>query len=189
MAPYYLDELFLSEDSDEIQIYFNCSRAETVPTVIECSIPEPLGLEDGTITDDHITASSHITIYPAREGRLNDDGVWMPQWDDDTIPWIEVGLIDSTVVRGVITQGYSKFTYFVTQYKVAYQKQFSSDREYVTDENGDIKVFKGNTNANGDTPVTNLFDESVVATVVRIEPTEWKTAAALRLELLGCRLN
>ncbi|XP_038060000.1 retinoschisin-like [Patiria miniata] len=154
----------------------------------ECSSPEPLGLEDGTVTDDHITSSSHQGNFPARDGRLNNNVAWVAQWGD-TNPWIEVDLIDSTVVRGVITQGYYKYTHYVTHYQVAYQKQPSSVREHVTDENGDIKVFIGNTDANGDTPVTNWFDESVVATLVRIEPTEWITAAALRLELLGCRLN
>ncbi|XP_038059999.1 retinoschisin-like [Patiria miniata] len=154
----------------------------------ECSSPEPLGLENGTVTDDHITSSSHQSNFPAREGRLNDNGAWMAQWED-TNPWIEVDLIDSTVVCGVITQGYSKYTDYVTHYQVAYQKQPSSVREHVKDGNGDIKVFIGNTNATGNTPVTNLFDESVVATVVRIKPTDWETVAALRLELLGCRLN
>ncbi|XP_038059998.1 retinoschisin-like [Patiria miniata] len=170
------------------EIRESCPGTKKHTSVNECSSPEPLGLEDGTITDDHITASSNQMINPAREGRLNYNSAWMAQWDD-TNPWIEVDLIDSTVVRGVITQGYYKYTHYVTHYQVAYQKQPSSVREHVTDENGDIKVFIGNTDANGDTPVTNLFDESVVATVVRIEPTEWKMAAALRLELLGCRLN
>ncbi|XP_038068978.1 EGF-like repeat and discoidin I-like domain-containing protein 3 [Patiria miniata] len=139
-------------------------------------------MEDGTIQDDRITASSiRSTTYPAREARLNNDKGWAAS-SDDANPWIEVDLVQSTVVTGVTTQG--GYSWYVTAYKVAYKKQPSSDREHVTDGNGNAKVFIGNTDA--DTPVTYLFDESVVATVVRIEPTERYAHAALRLELLGC---
>ncbi|XP_038059952.1 retinoschisin-like [Patiria miniata] len=170
------------------EIRERCPGTKKHTSVYECSSPEPLGLENGTVTDDHITSSSHQGNFPARDGRLNNNVAWVAQWGD-TNPWIEVDLIDSTVVCGVITQGYYMYTHYVTQYQVAYQKQPSSVPEHVTDGNGDIKVFIGNTNANGNTPVTNRFDESMVATVVRIEPTDWETVAALRLELLGCRLN
>ncbi|XP_038051055.1 EGF-like repeat and discoidin I-like domain-containing protein 3 [Patiria miniata] len=154
------------------------------PTLAECSSLQPLGMEDGTIQDDHITASSiWSTTYPARKARLNIDNGWAAS-SDDANPWIEVDLFQSTVVSGVTTQGAGRGSH-VTAYKVAYKKQPSSDREHVTDGNGNIKVFIGNTDRN--TPVTNLFDESVVATVVRIEPTERYANAALRLELLGCR--
>ncbi|XP_038060274.1 lactadherin-like [Patiria miniata] len=150
----------------------------------ECSSLQPLGMEDGTIQDDRITTSSiWSATYPAREARLNNDKGWLAS-SDDANPWIEVDLVQSTVVTGVITQGAGRGSH-VTAYKVAYKKQPSSDREHVTDGNGNIKVFIGNTDRN--TPVTNLFDESVVATVVRIEPTERYARAALRLELLGCR--
>ncbi|XP_038061700.1 lactadherin-like, partial [Patiria miniata] len=190
-APRYLDELFLSEDSNEIQAYFDCEPAEhntgkkhvwTVYMVSQCSSPQPLGMENGTIQDDRITASSSRYRCPSGDARLNNENRWKPL--NDTNSWIEVDLVESTVVTGVITQGSGR-KWYVTAYKVAYKKQPSSDFEHVTDGNGNIKVFIGNTDKH--TPVTNLFDESVVATVVRIELTECKTSCALRLELLGCR--
>ncbi|XP_038060001.1 lactadherin-like [Patiria miniata] len=177
-APCYLEKLFLSEDSIKIQAYFNCSRATTV---VECSSPEPLGLEDGTITDDHITSSRSHSRWPAKEGRLNYHGGWKAYGSTD--PWIEVDFVETTPVAGAITQGGGEK--YVTLYKVAYKKQPSSDYKHVTDGSGNITVFTGNTDV--DTPVTNLFEESVLAKVVRIEPTAWHVGAALRLELLGCR--
>ncbi|XP_038061809.1 retinoschisin-like [Patiria miniata] len=179
-APYYLYQLFLSEDSDEIQAYFNCEPADNNA---ECSSLQPLGMEDGTIPDDRITASSSRSYCPSGDARLNNNNRWIPLYHDAN-PWIEADLVESTVVSGVTTQG-SGNIWFVEQYKVAYQKQPSSDYEHVKDGNGNIKVFIGNTDI--ETPVTNLFDESVVATVVRIEPTAWEGGVALRLELLGCR--
>ncbi|XP_038060752.1 lactadherin-like [Patiria miniata] len=192
-APYYLDELFLSEDPDEIQAYFNCEPSEEgagkkLVCTTECSSPKPLGMEDGTIQDDRITASSkHKTQYSAWKARLNNNNRWIPS-RNDTHRWIEVDLVESTVVTGVITQGWQpapEKPRYVKKYKVSYQKQPSSDYEYVKDNNGNIKVFISNTDYQ--TPVTNLFDESVVATVVRIEPTQCHTWCNLRLELLGCR--
>ncbi|XP_038060588.1 EGF-like repeat and discoidin I-like domain-containing protein 3 [Patiria miniata] len=150
----------------------------------ECSSPQPLGMEDGTIQDDRITASSSNNGYPATDGRLNNHNRWLTGRADGN-PWIEVDLVRSTVVTGVTTQGSPGGSWYVMRYKVAYQQQPSSQRKHVTDGNRDIKVFIGNTDS--DTPVTNLFDESVEATVVRIEPTEWNKGVALRLELLGCR--
>ncbi|XP_038060424.1 retinoschisin-like [Patiria miniata] len=212
-APHYLNELFMSEDSDEIQAYFDCQPAENNPA--ECSSPQPLGMEDGTIHDDRITASTDYDIYPASEARLNNNNGWMAysfnnciQFSNpfhnricgvllfhcsssslpsvyryDANPWIEVDLVQPTVVSGVITQGH--YFRYVKKYKVAYKKQPSSDYEHITDGNGNIKVFIGNTDVN--TPVTNLFAESVVATVVRIESVEQHKNAALRLELVECR--
>ncbi|XP_038060539.1 lactadherin-like [Patiria miniata] len=148
----------------------------------ECSSPQPLGMEDGTIKDDRITASFSYNGSPATDGRLNNNSKWEAVSPINS--WIEVDLVEPTVVTGVTTQG-SGSRWYVMRYKVAYQQQPSSQREYVTDGNGDIKVFIGNTDA--DNPVNNLFDESVEATVVRIEPTEWYIGVALRLELLGCR--
>ncbi|XP_038060413.1 lactadherin-like [Patiria miniata] len=174
-------------------------------------------MEDGTIHDDRFTASSGYSFYPASKARLNNNGVWVANsfnncvqfsnpfhnricgvllfhcsssslpsvYRHDANPWIEVDLVEPTVVSGVITQGHHNQNWHVKKYKVAYKKQPSSDYEHVTDGNGNIKVFIGNTDYN--TPVTNLFAESVVATVVRIEPIEWNMFVALRLELLGCR--
>ncbi|XP_038060576.1 lactadherin-like [Patiria miniata] len=153
------------------------------PTPAVCSSPQPLGIEDGNIQDDRITASSSRDCCRASYGRLNNNEKWSPMTDEAN-PWIEVDLIQSTVVTGVTTQG-GLGRWYVKRYKVAYQQQPSFQRKHVTDGNGDIKVFIGNTNTNN--PVTNLFDESVVATVVRIEPTKWQFGVSLRLELLGCR--
>ncbi|XP_038060477.1 retinoschisin-like [Patiria miniata] len=153
-------------------------------TGAECSSPQPLGMEDGTIKDDRITASSGYDNYPATDGRLNNNNGWIAG-SEDANPWIEVDLDEPTVVSGVITQRLASYFGLVKKYKVSYKKQPSSDYEHVTDGNGNIKVFIVNTDYN--IPVTNLFDESVVATVVRIEPTEWNGGVGLQLELLGCR--
>ncbi|XP_038062047.1 lactadherin-like [Patiria miniata] len=155
------------------------------PPTAECS--EPLGMEDGTIPDDHITASSFVDLSccTPQKGRLNSGGAWVPWRNEGS--WIEVDLANSCVVSGVITKSRRNSAYpgYVTKYKVAFRNQSTSDSTYVTDANGNAKVFMGNTD--GHTPVTNMLDQSVVATVVRIEPTEWQRWVRLQFELLGCR--
>ncbi|XP_038059097.1 lactadherin-like [Patiria miniata] len=143
-------------------------------------------MEDMTIADGQIRASSSTANAPAIEARLNNmNGKWNPK-STDANPWIEVDLEKSTVVYGIITQG-GLIDWYVKKYTVAYQKQPSTVYDHVSDGNGDIKVFVANTNIHS--PVTNLFDESVVVMVVRIEPTSWSGGVGLRLELLGCRRN
>ncbi|XP_022083730.1 lactadherin-like isoform X2 [Acanthaster planci] len=189
-APLYLDELFLSEDPLEIQDYFKCSRTEAGPTepettTVGCSTPRPLGMEDGTIPDERISASSYKGPSGSSDARLNSNWRWTPLSNERS--WIEVDLAVSTLVSGVITQGGPGGMRYVKRYLVSYQRQHSSDRVHVTDGNGEAKVFTGN--SDGNTPVTNTFKASVLATTVRIEPTEWHHNVGLRFELLGCRLD
>ena len=80
----------------------------------------PLGMQDGRISNQSITASSHYFKYPPWEGRLN-AGV-AKSWyavAEDTKPWIQVDLGKVTWLKGVTTQG-KMFTFFVKTYKLAY---------------------------------------------------------------------
>ncbi|XP_038061701.1 lactadherin-like [Patiria miniata] len=161
-------------------------RQPTTAGTAACSSPEPLGMEDRTIPDDRIKASSSLLCCPANNSRLNGDTAWVALDSEALNSWIGVNLVKRTVVSGITTQGHH-YGDHTTKYKVAYKERPSSAYEYVTDGNGDIKVFIGNTD--GSSPVTNMFNENVVATVVRIEPTAIYVHAALRFELLGCRLG
>ena len=46
------------------------------------------------------------------------------------------------------------------------------------------KVFDGNTAMN--TPVTATFPYVIMATKIKVRPTEWVTYIAMRLEIRGC---
>ncbi|XP_071808987.1 lactadherin-like [Asterias amurensis] len=174
-APYYLNKIAV-----RMLEFFGCQDDRKS---IECSTPEPLGLEDGTIPDESISESDH---YETTYGRLN--GVaWIPQSNANC--WYEVDLGESTVVSGLITQGYdASWHWRVTEYRVKYKKISSSDYEDVKDNNGAIQVFEGNIE-DTETPVTNMFDQSIMAAVVRIEPVAFIDFVSLRLELLGCHIN
>ena len=63
---------------------------------------------------------------------------------DDEGPWIQIDLVDSTVVTGVITQGHWYWDAYVKEYKVSFKKLPSSPFEHVTDGSGNPKASSHN---------------------------------------------
>ena len=71
----------------------------------------PLGLEDGTIFDGQITASSEHNqpedVYnccDSRFARLNSDGIWIPDIKESH-HWIRINLVANYTVTGIVVQG------------------------------------------------------------------------------------
>ena len=95
-------------------------------------------MEDGSITDSQITASSFHKAPAERppdnckpkNGRLNqkgNEGVvggWCPAYSDLQTPWFQVDLRTTNQVEGVIIQGstdpLNSYKDWVTHYKVSY---------------------------------------------------------------------
>ncbi len=100
---------------------------------MQLSVPdaEKLGLEDGSIPDESLSASSNWEdeyIGTPSGGRLNKIpsnayiiGAWHPNVAD-TNQWIQVDLGNPTYVAGVLTQGRSGgYPMWVTKYKVQFE--------------------------------------------------------------------
>ena len=90
---------------------------------------EPLGMEDGTITDVQVTSSSRLDDnHSPSQARLNfkeeenKAGGWSTQPNDEN-PWLQVDLGSYTRVTRVATQGLNAKDEWVTKYKL----QFSDD--------------------------------------------------------------
>ncbi|XP_078603258.1 lactadherin-like [Branchiostoma floridae x Branchiostoma japonicum] len=149
-----------------------------------CSLK--LGMENGTIEDGDITASSYYRYWPPWAARLDgDNACWRPSESNGS--WIQVDLKDNKTVSGVITQGYDGFfdfnDYWITGYEVYYLST-SGSLEPIKDQSGNVITFSGNTDLNGHK--TNMFDRPVVTQVIRLYPTSWQRGPGLRMELLGC---
>ena len=97
--------------------------------------PEKLGLEDGSIPDESLSASSiykphgiHMETSTLAGGRLNKKppytliiGAWCPM-RGDTNQWIQVDLGNPTYVSGVLTQGRNGgAAQWVTKYRVQFE--------------------------------------------------------------------
>ena len=93
-----------------------------------CTDPHPLGMGDGRIRDSQLTASSvwgndsvgHGPAnarlnYPAGQGA----GAWVAG-SNDVHQWIQVDLLMSKMVYGIVLQGREEHQQWVTKYKVQY---------------------------------------------------------------------
>ena len=76
--------------------------------MIISAVEGPLGIEDGSITNNQITASSYWqgeNVYPGWKGRLNNaDGCWS-EADGDSTPWIQVAFTSDVIITAIQTQG------------------------------------------------------------------------------------
>ena len=79
-------------------------------------------MEDGSITDDRITASSYNNLYyPPRNARLNLKSCWFPADEELDDSWLQIYMgAETWQIEGVITQGFYGNDFYTTQYQVQY---------------------------------------------------------------------
>lgn len=95
----------------------SCSNFKTA-----CS--EPLGMEDGSITDNMTSASSTHQHSQTSWGRLHHlGGSWTPL-DDYIKSWFQVNFEPEVKrITGIATQGRGKEEWFVKKYYIMYKKK------------------------------------------------------------------
>ena len=116
----------------------------------DCKKTSPLGMQDGTIADDQITASSVDTQWQSADpdkccspwfARLNQDTRWQPNRNitGTARRWIKIDLRNRKMVTGIMTQGWGDA--WVESVSVQYENPAGSGQlEYVNDEDGTVKV-------------------------------------------------
>uniref|UniRef100_A0A8C7XLF3 F5/8 type C domain-containing protein n=1 Tax=Oryzias sinensis TaxID=183150 RepID=A0A8C7XLF3_9TELE len=134
-----------------------------------------LGMEDGTIPDAQLSASSSIGAYTPSKARLNGDFCWKPSGSGmhasksiSTSSWIQVNLGLTRKVTGIVIQGCGDGENWITKFKIQHSLDGISWKDYTAD--GDTQLLG--------TPVSTQF--------LRILPLEFKNQAGLRFEVLGC---
>jgi len=161
---------------------------------IDCN--QALGLEDRTITDDQMTASSVWDEYhAASQGRLNNYhsgpyiGAWLPQDGMQANSWIQVKLVPERRVTAITTQGRPSD---YQQYVKTYSLQYSSDGVSWTDIMDEAstteptpKLFTANFDTS--TPITNYLSTPINTAYIRLYPQDYQEQPALRMEILGCQ--
>ncbi|XP_078673202.1 MAM and LDL-receptor class A domain-containing protein 1-like [Branchiostoma floridae x Branchiostoma belcheri] len=137
-----------------------------------------LGMEDGSIPDSSLSASTSKPGNPASAGRLNSASYWSPQ-DSDQDPWLQVNLQRRTAVTGINTQGSGDT--WVSKYKLQYSDDGVSWTTVGDFSNNDTE-FDGSQNGNRIT-----LNEPIEAQYLRIKPTLWNNnEIRLRVEIYGC---
>ncbi|CAH3193876.1 unnamed protein product [Porites evermanni] len=148
---------------------------------------EALGMENGKIADDQITASSEGEAYRAVNGRLHyitPQGRpfgWQPKSTSCISEWLQVDLLlDNYTITGVATQGCrartSKSVLSVTKYELEYS---NDSKMFYTDH----RLYTGNTDE--DTVVYQTLNTPMKARYVRFQPKFWKNGICMRVELYG----
>ena len=110
---------------------------------------EPLGMEDETIPDDHITASSVANKYNrAANGRLHfklspgRSGAWSAEHKNKE-QWLQVDLGSLAIITEIETQGKKEKNQWVKSYNVSYSLDGESFHSY---KNGKVLHTQKHTN-------------------------------------------
>ena len=100
-----------------------------------------LGMEDGEIPSDRVTASSEQSVNtPAKNGRLKytSRSSWCAG-TGDTNPYLQIDLQTIHIICAVSTQGNSKADQWVKDYKLQLSTDGTCWRDYK--EGGQVKVW------------------------------------------------
>ncbi|XP_031550738.1 LOW QUALITY PROTEIN: EGF-like repeat and discoidin I-like domain-containing protein 3, partial [Actinia tenebrosa] len=145
-----------------------------------CSFP--VGLEDGRVNRDAITASSvKNTKCTTNHARLNSEGAWCP--NKKANQWLQIHLPRKTMIMKIATQGNQDADQWITSYRLSYGldgKHWNLHRH----QEGKIRVFSGNADRNS-IVIHKLFNP-FQARYVRFLPKTWHGSAAMRVEVYGC---
>ncbi|XP_069066851.1 SCO-spondin-like [Pleurodeles waltl] len=152
-----------------------------------------LGLEDGRIHYQQLSASSHKENNPPDAGRLNivpnilniEPG-WSPL-ESDHKPYFQVDFMQPTFISAIVTQGGRQSGGYVTKYRLMYSNngvyyRNYTEREHDTPEKA--KIFEANKDTN--TPVIRELEHPLLTRYLRILPVAHHKSLYLRAEVLGC---
>lgn len=173
-----------------------CARVELIGCQPSEDCKTPVGVENGRITDQQITASSHFNEHYAFNGRLNNKfrkysngsyswGGWCTDPNEKT-PYLQIDMEQVRALSGVATQGYMNDIY-VTSYSLNYSTDGRTWQSYK--ENGlksGTKVFQGNWDT--DTPIPNMFARRIYARFIRFNPLAFHGGLiCMRVEVYECQ--
>ncbi|KAK3730726.1 hypothetical protein QZH41_005000 [Actinostola sp. cb2023] len=164
-----------------------------VMKTIDCS--QPLGVQDGSIPDNHITASGQYASYCApyfarlhRQRQSLFDSSWCARYNKIG-EFVQVNLGSIKTVTKVATQGrkpnadYKDYIEFVTMYTLSYSNDQATWTDYVGDDSC-IKRFIVNTDTTS--VVTNELPLPIKAQYIRVVAYSWNQHISMKLELYGC---
>ncbi|XP_068726479.1 uncharacterized protein [Montipora capricornis] len=142
-----------------------------------------LGMENGLIPDERITASSVMFYEPASFGRLNDlRGSWCSS-RYRTNEYLQIDLQSLHVICAVSTQGRGAYFSWVKKYTLRLSTDNKRWRDYK--ENGLVKIFDGNNDAN--TAKKNVLSNVLITRWLRFVVKDFKGIPCMRTEVYGVK--
>ncbi|CAK8691309.1 unnamed protein product [Clavelina lepadiformis] len=155
-----------------------------------CTNTEGVGMADGRVDDDDITASTHYdNQYLPKYGRLDQQSASGHQgcWHPKTVrvgEWLQVDLKTTTLVVGVVTQGDPQHQYWVSAFTISYGNS-EDELQTIQYQNGTDVVFR-RIAENTDEKAQNYFPQPIHSRYFRFIVQEWHVAPTLRMEYLSC---
>ncbi|XP_050293158.1 neurexin-4 isoform X2 [Anthonomus grandis grandis] len=129
-----------------------------------------------------IDATSYMSERGPKNAILYGKNAWTAQANDfDQYLIFDLGQVMN--VTRIWTKGRSFSSEYVMEYQISYGTN-GLDYTYYKDSEGDIRMFKGNTDS--DTVHKNEFEVPIIAQWIRINPTRWRDRISMRVELFGC---
>ncbi|KAL9950688.1 hypothetical protein ACROYT_G043227 [Oculina patagonica] len=168
-----------------LKLYFRVALlALLLPLASGDCVDLDLGMENNTIPDNKITASSvQSANTPAKNGRLNfaSGSSWCAA-TSDTNPYLQIDLQTLHIICAVSTQGNSQADEWVMNYTL----KFSTDGSAWTDykEGGLVKYLEGNNDKNSEVKHA-LY--GVLTRFLRFLPKTHKGSACMRTEVFGVK--
>ncbi|XP_062589196.1 uncharacterized protein LOC134250867 [Saccostrea cucullata] len=153
-----------------------------------------LGMASGNIYDYQLESSSDDTegveVMPLSfRGRLyHPDPGWCASKKDEQ-PWFMIDLIISTVIQGVIIQGWISgiYTRYIQSFQVSYGVTRNTMTRYRASP-GTVKTFVTDTTIEVSTPQTFLFHTDILARYIKIHPiVKDSQQACFKTEVIGCQ--
>jgi len=153
---------------------------------------QALGMENGVISDEQISASSQWDAnHAAVQGRLHfkagggKQGAWSAR-ANDVNQWLQIDLGNMyTKVTRVASQGRQGSNQWVTKYKLQYSTDGVNFQYYKDEGQAADKEFLGNADQN--TVVYHALYPAVSARYIRFRPLVWHNHVSMRVEVYGCQ--
>ncbi|XP_072015031.1 uncharacterized protein [Amphiura filiformis] len=143
--------------------------------------PGPLGLEDGSVTDNQFTASSVYADLSPYKGRLNNARFWAAS--SGSLPcWLQVDFLTPVVITGIKTQGAGTVGQWIKTFQVKYGTDVNALKDYTLSN----VVVTLNANTDQATVVENVINQ-VIARYFRVMILTFEWHPALRMEIIGYR--
>ncbi|XP_072050165.1 neuropilin-2-like [Amphiura filiformis] len=163
-------------------------------SISACSQPSALGMEDGSILDSQITASSFWLVTEStmldmtgKWARLNGPFAWHTSVNYPTEPWVAVDLTLIVLLTGIKMQGSAYDTNYWISKVIIEWKKYESElwTRFVYKQRGDPPViYDCNTDASSTVDVP--MPQAVTARYVKIVPQDWHLWCACRFEVMAC---
>jgi len=146
----------------------------------ELGCDESFGMENRTITDMQIKATSVDKNNFAQNARLNSRSGWCAAVMNKN-QYIEVDFGEMKRLTRIVTQGYSGN--YILSFRFSYSNDGNNWEAYKRE--GQEAILPGNRAAYTTEGVT--LETPVTARFIRINPLTWKNKICMRLEFYGCR--